>query len=229
MKTERRAIPIEDGPVDTVGALHQVPEDDRGGSVILLAHGAGAPMDSAFMETVATGLADGGYPVLRFNYAYTERMQREEKRRPPDRRPVLEKVHRAAAAALRELHPGRRLVLAGKSMGGRLSSLLAADGEPCDGLAFFGYPLHAPGRTESLRTSHFEDVRQPALFLQGSRDALCKLELLRPALEGFAGQATLEVVDDADHDFKVPKRTGLTREEVLAGLVETTLAWAASI
>ncbi|MFT5049448.1 MAG: putative alpha/beta-hydrolase family hydrolase [Chlamydiales bacterium] len=213
---------------DRVSALYEHPTHDRGQQVILLAHGAGLPMDSPFMTTIAAGLAAAGYPVLRFNYAYAERMQREGTRRPPDRRPRLEQVHLAALGALRDRAPGRPVILAGKSMGGRMSSLLAAEGEPCSGLAFFGYPLHPARKTDRLRSEHFPDIRQPSLFMQGTRDVLCQLDLLERELGNLGGHVTLRRIEDADHDFKVPKRAGRSRDELLAELVQNAVSWAES-
>jgi predicted alpha/beta-hydrolase family hydrolase len=138
---------------------------------------------------------------------------------------VLEAVHEAALATLQQRYPERPPVLAGKSMGGRMSSYLAAAGADCRALVFYGYPLHPAGKPEKLRVEHFPTLAQPALFLQGTRDALCDLELLRPHLETYGGRPTLEIVEEADHDFAVPRRTGRSREEVLAELVERTTAW----
>lgn len=234
MNIESLEIALDDAPIESVSARLNAPHsrsasDASSGEhprhAILLAHGAGAPMDSPFMETLATGLAGPSTPVLRFNYAYSERMQRENKRRPPDRRPLLENVHRAALATLRERYPDHNVILAGKSMGGRLSSLLASEGVPCTALIFFGYPLHAPGRTEKLRSAHFEAIEQPTLFLQGSRDALCQLDLLRPELKRFRVPPKLHVIEDADHDFKVPKRSGRDRDDVLSELARTSRDW----
>lgn len=106
-----------------------------------------------------------------------------------------------------------------------MSSLLAAEGEACDGLGFLGYPLHPAKQPEKLRSAHFPDIHAPALFLSGTRDALCELRLLRRELEHFAGPHRLQLVDEADHDFAVPKRTGLDREGVLDFLAEHIDAW----
>lgn len=182
-------------------------------------------MDAELLAHVAGALAERGLPVLRFNYAYTERMAREGRRRPPDRRPVLEAVHRAALAALRARYPERRIVLAGKSMGGRIASYLSAGGADDSALLFLGYPLHPPKKPEKLRSEHFGALAVPALFLQGTRDALCDLGLLRRELERFGGIATLRVVEGADHDFRVLKRSGRTRAEVLVELVEAIDEW----
>lgn len=225
MTTEPLRISVPHAGAEWVSGALDLPEEDAGRSVVLLGHGAGAPMTSDFMTAAAEGLAAHGYPVLRFNYVYSELAGREERRRPPDRKPLLLETHRAAHAELRARFPERRLVLAGKSMGGRMSTYLAAEGDDCAGLALFGYPLHPPGKPEKLRSEHFAAVVQPALFLQGTRDALCDLDLLRRELELFGGQATVEVLEDADHDFGVLKRTGRTREEVRADLVQRFADW----
>lgn len=218
-------IPVRQGGVDEVHARLDVGDAESGRSALVLAHGAGAGMESGFLEAVAAGLAARGLAVLRFRYAYAERMAREKRRLPPDRRPTLLGVHRAAVEAARERLAGRRLLLGGKSMGGRMASHLAAEGTECAGLVFFGYPLHPPGRPEKPRSEHFGAVARPALFLQGTRDALCRLEHLQPALRTWGGRATLEVIEGADHDFRVPKAMGMSREQVLDALCDAVDAW----
>lgn len=229
---EETTLHPQDAGIESVSALWDLPGDSgeppsSPRPPILLAHGAGVPMRSEFMETIAVGIAAGGHPVLRFNYPYAERMEQSGTRRPPDRRGPLMAAHRCALAKLTERFPEPRPVLAGKSMGGRIASMLAAEGDDAASLVFFGYPLHPPGKPEKQRTEHFPTLAQPALFLQGDRDALAGLDLLRTALETYGGQSTLEVIEGADHDFAVLRRMGLAREEVLAGLVERTLAWIA--
>lgn len=219
-------LPAADGTtLATVSGRLHVPERDRGSSAVLLAHGAGAGMDSEFLVEIASGLAARGLPVLRFNYAYTERMAREGRRRPPDRRPKLEAVHGAALDALRARYPERPVVLAGKSMGGRIASYLSASGADDSALLFLGYPLHPQKKPEKLRSEHFGAIAVPALFLEGTRDALCDLELLRRELETFGGTVTLRVIEGADHDFRVLKRSGRTRAEVLGELLDAIDEW----
>jgi predicted alpha/beta-hydrolase family hydrolase len=198
---------------------------DLGTSVFLLAHGAGAPMTSTFIAGVAERLAARGLPVLRFQYAYMEQLQRSGVRRPPDRRSLLEAVHRAAHRDLQQRFPGRHLLLGGKSLGGRIASYLAAEGEACAGLVFLGYPLHPAGKPDKLRSEHFAALAQPALFLQGDRDALCDLALLRTALEVYGGQATLAVIAGADHGFEVLRSSGRATDEVLDEVAARTIAW----
>jgi len=194
-------------------------------SAILLAHGMGYHLDSPWMAECARGLVSHGFPVLRFNYPYRQRSMRERKEQLPDRAPVLEEAHALALAALAERAGGRRLILAGKSLGARISTHLAAKGERCAGLVLYGYPLHPPGRPEKLRSEHFPAIAQPALFLQGTRDEFAEVELLKSALARYGGTATLEIVADADHGFAVPKRSGKTDEEVRAALHARVSAW----
>jgi len=195
---------------------------------VLLAHGAGAGIEAPLLEATAVGLARAGVPVLRFRYPYMERIAREGRRRPPDRAPALLAAHRAALAELARRFPGARRVLAGKSLGGRMASLLVAEGEPVAGLCLLGYPLHPAGKPERLRVEHFPDIRVPSLFLQGSRDPLCTLELLERELPRLGAPPRVVVVPDADHDFQVPKRSGRTAEEVRATLVAEIADWVAT-
>jgi predicted alpha/beta-hydrolase family hydrolase len=214
--------------VQHVSMLLDLPPEgaDLRSSVFLLAHGAGAPMTSTFIAGVAERLAARGLPVLRFQYAYMEQIQRSGVRRLPDRRPLLEAVHRAALRDVQQRFPGRHVLLGGKSLGGRIASYLAAEGEACAGLVFLGYPLHPAGKPDELRSEHFAALAQPALFLQGDRDALCDLALLRTALELYGGHATLAVIAGADHGFDVLRSSGRATDEVLDEVAARTIAWA---
>ena len=166
--------------------------------------------------------------VTAFDYPYMQRARDEGRRRPPDRRPVLERAHAAALQTLVDAVKPQRVLLAGKSLGARMGSYLAAedtDGGHTRGLVFFGYPLHPKGRPEKLRTDHFPLLTVPTLFLQGTRDGLCEPPLLEEALQTFGGKATLHWVEGGDHDFGVLKRSGRERGEVLAELVDRVDAW----
>ncbi len=193
---------------------------------ILLAHGAGADMNHPFMRAVHEGLAARGALVLRFNFAYTE-----AKRKAPDRPPVLLDTMRAARDALlaRPEARGLKLVLAGKSMGGRIASHLVALGEPADGLVFFGYPLHPAGQPTKLRDAHLNDVPCPMLFLEGTRDPLCDLALLRPVLKKLGRRAALHVIDDGDHSFHVRKSSGRDDAAALEEAIDAAAAWIAKL
>ena len=200
------------------GAVH-APAAPARGVTFVLAHGAGTNMDHAFLVAVAERLAARGVAVVRFNFPYTERGDRA-----PDRAPVLEACYRAVLAQVRADLGGDRLVIGGKSMGGRMASHLAAAGEPLDGLVFLGYPLHPAGRPQQLRDAHLPRIAVPMLFLTGTRDALCPLDTLRPILARLP-QATLHVVDDGDHSFAVRKKSGRTAEMVLDELADATVGW----
>jgi hypothetical protein len=186
----------------------------------VLAHGAGAGMRHPFLEALAEALARERVATLRYEFPYME----EGKRR-IDPAPLLHaRVREAVAAAARE---GLPLFAGGKSMGGRMTSQAQAL-EPLPdvrGLAFVGFPLHPAKRPGTDRGAHLREVRIPMLFLQGTRDELADLELLRPIVEAL-GQATVHVVEDADHSFHVPKKSGRTDAEVIEELAGTFARWA---
>jgi uncharacterized protein len=166
-----------------------------------LAHGAGAGIDHPFLAGAAAGLAEGGIGVLRFNFPYME-----ARRRVPDAARVLLDVWNEAITQLARRAARLPLVTAGKSMGGRMVSMLAASqGAAFRGaaLVFFGYPLHPPGRTDRLRDEHLAGIRVPMVFLQGTRDALARLDLIEDVVRRLQPLARLHVVPGADHSFRV--------------------------
>ena len=198
-----RRIPLPDG--SSVSADIAMPSGHRigEGACAILGHGAGSNMSNPFLRAVQRGLADRGVAAVTFNFPYSE-----QKRRVPDRMPALGACYRAVVDAVRaELRPSR-LVLGGKSMGGRVASHLAAEQVACDGLVFLGYPLHPAGKPEQLRTAHLGRIRAPMLFFAGTRDALCDLDLLRQAIATLAVPITLHLIEGGDHSFKVPKSIG---------------------
>lgn len=173
-----------------------------GAPTLLLAHGAGAGHDHPWMRKVAQGLADRGVRVVTFNFPY-----KEEKRKVPDRGPVLED---AFAAVWKELTGSTKgpVFAGGKSMGGRIASQATARGlfdpKPA-GLVFFGYPLHPPGRPEQRRDRHLPDVGVPMLFLHGTRDPFGTPEEMRELIDELPDSA-LELIQDADHSLVRPRR-----------------------
>ena len=195
-------------------------------ALYVFGHGAGAGMRHAFMESVAGRLADRDIATFRYNFPYME-----AGRRGPNPQPVLLKTVRSAVAEAARIAPDLPLLAGGKSMGGRMASNAAAvEALPgVAGLAFFGFPLHAPGRDSSERGAHLEEVGLPMLFLQGTRDNLANLELLRPLLERVRPRPKLHVVDDADHGFHVPKRSGRTDGEVLDEICDAMAEWAGAV
>jgi uncharacterized protein len=195
-------------------------------ALYVFAHGAGAGMRHSFMEAAAVRLARAEIASFRFNFPFIE-----AGRSGPNPEPVLLKTVRSAVTEARRLAPGLPLLAGGKSMGGRMISKAAAS-EPMPGvlgLVFFGFPLHAPGRVSDERGAHLADVGLPMLFLQGTRDKLADLKLLEPLLARVTPRPTLHVVEEADHGFHVPKRTGRTDDDVLDELCSTCAAWAASV
>jgi predicted alpha/beta-hydrolase family hydrolase len=181
-------------------------------AVCALAHGAGAGMAHPFLQGVADGLASSGISVLRFNFPYME-----AKRRVPDGTAVILEAWGAALSHVVLRARGLPVVAAGKSFGGRMASVLAArqgDGFPGRGLVFFGYPLHPPGKVEHLRDAHLPEVRRPMLFIQGTRDALARRDLMEATVRRLGPQAHLHFVDRADHSFHV---AGVKRNDRDAG------------
>ena len=186
-------------------------------TAVLLAHGAGAGQDHPGITTIAEGLVSHRHPVLTFNYPYVE-----AGRRFPDRTKTLLRCHRAAAAWL-----GRRcdrFVMAGRSMGGRMASYLAVEGQPCAGLVLYAYPLHPAGKPDRLRAYHLPRVPVPMLFFTGSKDRLALPHLVEEHLVPLQ-RSVVEIIPDADHSFRVPKRTGTTQRELLRTLAERTARW----
>ncbi len=229
MITDILQVAVDHPHVSEVGAIHQRPQGVQPALNVLLAHGAGAPMESEFMGRTAEGLVDRGYGVMRFRYGYMERMSQEQRRFPPDRTPKLEEVHLAALHALRKRTATDRIVLAGKSMGGRMSSHLAAAGESCAGLLYLGYPLHPAGKPDKLRSEHFPKIRQRSLFVQGTRDALCDLDLLKRELAAYGAPFDLSIIAGGDHSFEVLKRSGRTPGEVQKELLDVMDGWLAKL
>lgn len=173
---------------------------------VALAHGAGAPMDSPFMAAFAAGLAERGLRAVRFEFPYMARRRAEGTKRPPDRAPVLTACWHEVIDTLGP----EKLVIGGKSMGGRMASMVA-DEAGVKGLVCLGYPFHPPGKPERLRTEHLETLKTPALFLQGERDALGK----REEVADYALSAAIRLVwlPDGDHGFKPRKASGRTEAE----------------
>lgn len=174
--------------------------------VLVLAHGAGAPMDSLFMNAIAEGLAAHGVRVLRFEFPYMA-ARRHGKGGPPDREPILRATWAAVVAAL---GGGEQLYIGGKSMGGRIASLVA-DELRVRGLVCLGYPFHPPGQLEKLRTAHLATLLTPTLIVQGERDPFGT----RQEVEGYSLSPAIEVhfLGDGDHSFEPRKRSGRSTEE----------------
>ncbi|MDQ3136285.1 MAG: dienelactone hydrolase family protein [Gemmatimonadota bacterium] len=206
--------------IGTVSGILRRPPDAR--LLYVLAHGAGAGMRHRFMEAMSEALAACGIASLRYQFPYMEAGGR-----PPDPPAVLHATVRAAVAEAARVAPDLPLVAGGKSLGGRMTSGAAArDPLPgVAGLAFLGFPLHPAKRPGTSRAEHLGNVKQPMLFLQGTRDDLADLELMTAVCRRLGPGATLHVVEGANHAFEVLKRSGRTDEDVRAELARTVAAW----
>jgi predicted alpha/beta-hydrolase family hydrolase len=187
------------------GLLFDGPSE--GPLTIALAHGAGAPMDSSFMNRAAAGLAARGLRVARFEFPYMARRREGGKRPAPDREPVLRAAWHDVVA---RLGGGGRVVVGGKSMGGRIASMIA-DEVGARGLVCFGYPFHPPGQPERLRTAHLAGLRTRALIVQGTRDAFGTREDV--AGYDLSSSIRLHWIEAGDHSFKPPAKSGRTEKE----------------
>ena len=207
---------------EKVGGLLLRPEPAR--ALFLFAHGAGAGMKHAFMEKASVALAGHGIATLRYQFPFMA-----AGRRRPDPSPVLLETVRAAAAEGRRLMPGVPLLAGGKSLGGRSTSMAQAEeGLPgVRGIVFFGFPLHPAGKPGIMRAQHLVLVDPPMLFLQGGRDRLADVKLLRALVEDQLGRgATLHLVPDADHSFHVPKKGARSDDQVIEDLAAVVARWA---
>ncbi|MGH7517175.1 MAG: alpha/beta hydrolase family protein [Gemmatimonadales bacterium] len=188
----------------------------------MLAHGAGAGMRHPFMQAIVEALAVEGVATLRYQFPYMDAGGRR-----PDSPAVAEAAVCVAVGKARAMAPDLPLFAGGKSFGGRMTSTAQAHA-PLDGvrgLVFLGFPLHPAGRPGTTRAAHLERVTVPMLFLQGTRDSLAVLDLMRPVCDDLGARATLHVVDGADHSFSVLKRSGRSSSEVLRELAMTTARW----
>jgi len=217
---------------ESVSGLYYPADETKQRAVTLtLGHGAGAGQTSGFMVLFAGGLAERGLDVVTFNFSYTERG-----RHAPDPGPKLESCYLSVIEAVRTRHGLERnkLIIGGKSMGGRIASQAAAKvaGTPedhIDGLVFLGYPLHPPGKPEQLRDKHLSKILAPMLFVQGSRDAFGTPDELKPVLAGVKALHTLYPIESGDHSFKVPKKVGTPQDKVYSDIMDKIADWAQEV
>jgi predicted alpha/beta-hydrolase family hydrolase len=192
-------------------------------TTLLFAHGAGAGMDTPWMERVAAGLGERGLRVARFEFTYLQKRREGGPRGGPDREPVLRAAYRAA---IDELGGGAGLMIGGKSMGGRIASLIA-DEAGVRGLVCLGYPFHPPGRPEQLRTAHLAELATPALIVQGTRDPFGT-----PAeVEGYVFSPAIRMVwiEDGDHDLRPRKSSGRSHAQNIAAALDEVVGFAAKL
>ena len=217
-----QSVSIKVGDAGEVSAAISIPDRYSGETGIIFAHGAGNDLDHPLLLFLAESLAAEGYLTLRFNFPY-----REQGRKSPDSQEVLSSTWLHAVDFLKQhQHRPAHIVAAGKSLGGRIASQLAAEGKlSAERLILLGYPLHAPGRKDKLRDRHLYEIDTPMLFFAGTRDSLCDLDLLRPVLSRLKTAWDLEIVQGGDHSFNLPKSLGKSRREVEAQILSRTLEW----
>jgi predicted alpha/beta-hydrolase family hydrolase len=215
---------IEIAPAASVSALLVRPPQTR--ACYVFAHGAGAGMTHASMETIATGLGERGIATLRYQFPYMEKASKR-----PDPPAVAHAAVRAAVAEASRCCPELPLIAGGKSFGGRMTSQAQAIAPLAGvgGLAFLAFPLHPTGKPSSDRARHLSDVKIPMLFLQGTRDALAELSLLEPVVKSLGSLATLHLVKEADHSFHVLARSGRNDREVMTEVLDAFAAWVETI
>jgi predicted alpha/beta-hydrolase family hydrolase len=219
----RIEIPIDKTPLHVSGLLLE-PPDPR--FLYVLAHGAGAGMRHPFLELIADALADESVATFRFQFPYME-----AGRRRPDPPHILEATVRSALKTVERRVEDLPVVAGGKSMGGRMTSSVAASETlpGVRGLIFLGFPLHAPGKPGNQRANHLYDIDLPMLFLQGTRDTLARLDLLERVSERLGTRASVHIVEGGDHSFTVLKRSGRTESEVMRELASTISTWGARV
>lgn len=220
MAVKTQELKLDIARIGVVSAILMQPGNAR--ACYVLAHGAGAGMRHATMDKIAEGLADRGIATFRFNFPYMENKQGR-----PDQPAVAHATIRAAVEDAARLCPGLKLIAGGKSFGGRMTSQAQARTPLPDvkGLAFLGFPLHPDKKPSTERAEHLAQVEIPMLFLQGTRDGLADLGLLKPVVAALGVKATLHEVEGGDHSFAVLKKSGRTNEEALAEVLDTLTAW----
>ena len=220
MSATERSIALADG--STVSALWQKPKGAK--AVLVLAHGAGAGMTHKHMAATADGLEARGIAVLRYNFAY---MEKGSKR--PDNPPVAHAVVRAAVAHARKLAGGLPVFAGGRSFGARMTSQAQAlEALPgIAGLVYFAWPLHPPGKAGVERAEHLSAVKVPMLFLQGTKDEFAETPLLQATVKSLGKRAKLHLVDQADHSFHVPAKSGRKDPEVMDEILNAAVEWIA--
>jgi uncharacterized protein len=222
MEPEKLSVAVNDRESVTA-LLYPAAKRGRSGVTLVLGHGAGANQLSSFMIMAAGGLAARGFDVMTFNFFYME-----QKRHVPDPKARLESCYQAViktARGHRKLKKNR-LVIGGKSMGGRIASQVAAIApEGIAGLVFLGYPLHPPGRPDKLRVDHLPLIQAPMLFVQGGRDAFGTEAEITAIIKTLHLPATLFAIEGGDHSFKVPKRGGIPQTTVYETIMDKMAGW----
>lgn len=229
MPDEAEKLTVAVNDKEAVSALvYPAAKKEHAALTVLLGHGAGASQTSGFMRMFAKGLAARGLDVMTFNFVYME-----QERSVPDQKPKLEACFRAVieAALKHKKLKQNRLVLGGKSMGGRIASqVMAGEGtesfaDHVAGLVFLGYPLHPPGNPAKLRVEHLPHVKKPMLFVQGTRDALGTPDEIQPFIKDLRPAAKIHSIEGGDHSFKAPKKFGLPQDQIFEAAMDEIDRW----
>ena len=222
---DRRRLTIPLAADESVSAILTLPPDKKQvpGIGVITAHGAGNDMANPLLAAFTDGLAKAGYPALRFNFPYKEKGLKM-----PDRPEKLEDTWAAVCRYFRE-DSGvdvTRIIAAGKSMGGRIDSQMAAEKIlPAEGLIFLGYPLHPAGDPSKIRDAHLYRIEVPMLFFAGTRDSLCNLGKMQTVLSKLSAPWKLDIIEGGDHSFHVPRAMGIAESDIFAQIVKTTMQW----
>ena len=229
MPDEAEKLTVQVNDKESVTALlYQAAKKNRAEVTVVLGHGAGASQTSGFMRMFAKGLAERGLDVMTFNFVYME-----QGRSVPDQKHKLESCFRKVieAALKHKKLKNSRVVLGGKSMGGRIASQVMA-GEDREafandvaGLVFLGYPLHPPGNPAKLRVEHLEHIKKPMLFVQGTRDALGSPDEIKPHIKNLRPAAKIHEIEGGDHSFKAPKKFGLAQDQIFETAMDEIDRW----
>lgn len=230
-EAEQLTIKVNDKE-EVTALLYPAAKKGRAGLTVILGHGAGANQTSGFMRMFAKGLVARGLDVMTFNFVYME-----QGRSVPDQKPKLEACFRAVinAALKHKKLKQNRLVVGGKSMGGRIASQVVAGDEAAPfkdevaGLVFLGYPLHPPGQSTKLRVEHLPHVKKPMLFVQGTRDALGTPDEIHPHIKDLRPAAKIFKIEGGDHSFKAPKKFGVPQEQIYEDALNEIDRWSRSI
>ncbi len=218
MKTEHHTITITQKA--DISSVWLIP--DRYKAVLIIAHGAGRDMNSSFVSQLHEGIAQHNVLTVKFNFPYMELGLKA-----PNTPHVLEETwHKVIDMVLEKTGVSRKQIfLSGKSMGGKYATILACKEDLYGGIILFGYPLHAPGKSNKPRFDLLKVIHEPMLFFQGTRDSLCKLDVFKPLLETLSPKPTLHIIEGGDHSFKLLKRIDRTQQSVFDEVVTVSAEW----
>ena len=211
------SVPVDGG---SVSAIYEPATTGADAALFLCAHGAGGNMHDRGVKASASALRDAGFGVVRFNFPYTEQGSKR-----PDPMPRLMSTVAGVVSSARERLSPRKLIIGGRSMGGRAASMLAAEGFDADGLLLLAYPLHPAGQPEKLRDAHLPKISMPVFCANGTRDALCTPALMERALTTVTAPWTMHWVEGADHSFHVLKSSGKTDAQVMKEIAAAAATW----